>query len=91
MQFKLVIYTSTKVIYMIVSEDELDSFYNQYSNSNIFILNIDQNKEIKYISKRYIFSFLCRCVDNEKMVKGENYMQMHKKKSFRLRQRFYFL
>ena len=30
MQFKLVIYTSTKVIYMIVSEDELDSIYNQF-------------------------------------------------------------
>ena len=43
MWFKLVIYTSTKVIYMIVSEDELDLIYNQYSNSNIFILNIYQN------------------------------------------------
>lgn len=43
MQFKLVIFTSTKVIYMIVSEDELDSIYNQYSDSNIFILNIYQN------------------------------------------------
>ena len=43
MQFKLVIYTSTKVIYMIVSEDELDSIYNQYSDSNIFILHIYQN------------------------------------------------
>ena len=43
MQFKLVIYTSTKVIYMIVSEDELDSIYNQYSDSYIFILNIYQN------------------------------------------------
>lgn len=43
MRFKLVIYASTKVIYMIVSEDELDSIYNQYSDSNIFILNIYQN------------------------------------------------
>ena len=43
MRFKLVIYTSKKVIYIIVSEDELDSTYNQYSNSNIFILNIYQN------------------------------------------------
>ena len=43
MQFKLVIYTSAKVIYMIVSEDELDSIYNQYSDSYIFILNIYQN------------------------------------------------
>ena len=43
MQFKLVIYTSTKVIYMIVSEYELDLIYNQYSDSNIFILNIYQN------------------------------------------------
>ena len=43
MRFKLVIYTSKKVIYIIVSEDELDSIYNQYSNSNIFILNIYQN------------------------------------------------
>ena len=44
MQFKLVIYhTSTKVIYMIVSEDELDSIYNQYFDSNIFILHIYQN------------------------------------------------
>ena len=43
MQFKLVIYTSTKVIYMIVSEDELDSIYNQYSDSNIFILHFYQN------------------------------------------------
>ena len=43
MQFKLVIYTSTKVIYMILSEDELDSIYNQYSDSNIFILNNYQN------------------------------------------------
>ena len=43
MQFKLVIYTSAKVIYMIVSEDELDSIYNQYSDSNVFILNIYQN------------------------------------------------
>ncbi len=34
MQFKLVIYTSTKVIYMIISEDELDSIYNRYSNSD---------------------------------------------------------
>lgn len=43
MRFKLVIYTSTKVIYMIVSEDELDSIYIQYSNSYIFILNIYQD------------------------------------------------
>ena len=43
MQFKLVIYTSTKVINMIVSEDELDSIYNQYFDSNIFILHIYQN------------------------------------------------
>ena len=43
MQFKLVIYTSTKVIYMSVSGDELDSIYNQYSDSNIFILNNYQN------------------------------------------------
>ena len=37
-----------------------------------------------------IYIFLCRCVGNENMVNGENYMQGHKKKSFRLRQRFYF-
>ena len=42
MRFKLVIYTSKKVIYMIVSEEELDSIYIQYQSSNIFILNIIQ-------------------------------------------------
>jgi len=42
MWFKLVIYTSLKVIYLTVSEEELDSIYIQYSDSNIFILNIYQ-------------------------------------------------
>ncbi len=43
MLFKLVIYTSSKVIYMLVAEEELEAVYCQYSNSNIFILNIYQN------------------------------------------------
>ena len=43
MRFKLVVYTPTKVIYMSVCEEELDSIYNQHSDFNIFILNVYQN------------------------------------------------
>ena len=53
MQFKLVIYTSTKVIYMIVSEDELDSIYNQYSDLSMSTAKCRKTpiENVGYISK----------------------------------------
>ena len=43
MEFKIVVYTQTQVLYFIIPEEELDSIYIKYSNSQIFILNIIQN------------------------------------------------
>ena len=43
MWFKLIIYTQTQVLYFTIPEEELDSIYIKYSNSQIFILNITQN------------------------------------------------
>ena len=40
MLFKLAVHTSTKVIYLICSENEIDSIFDMYKDSQIFILNI---------------------------------------------------
>ena len=40
MLFKLAVHTSTKVIYLFCSENEIDYIYELYKDSQIFILNI---------------------------------------------------